>query len=89
MLVVFDIDGKVREQNLHDIYDVQFIKCRHLEEDIKFDFEDWDDVENLKKSSNSKDWFNPDNFNITMLGSGSYHHFSLYILEQRTKPFIL
>ena len=49
MLVVFDIDGKVREQNLHDIYDFQFIKCRHLEEDIKFDFEDWGKMKTAKE----------------------------------------
>ena len=89
MLVVFDIDGKVREQNLHERYDIQFIKCRHLEDEAKYDFEEWEDVENMKDASNSREWFKPDNFNITMLGSGSYHHFSLYILEQRTKPFYL
>ena len=36
MLVCFDIDGMVRQQNLQEIYDVQFIKCRHLEKDIKY-----------------------------------------------------
>tara|TARA_Y100000593_G_C4264350_1_gene313953 strand:- start:23 stop:898 length:876 start_codon:yes stop_codon:yes gene_type:complete len=89
MLVVFDNDGMVRKQNLHAEYDVQFIKCRDLEDDIKFDFDSWDDVEKLKQCSNSKEWYNPDNFNISLIGSGSYHHLSLFILEQRTKPFYL
>tara|TARA_B100000287_G_C20607424_1_gene770629 strand:- start:18 stop:899 length:882 start_codon:yes stop_codon:yes gene_type:complete len=89
MLVCFDIDGMVRQQNLQDIYDVQFIKCRDLETDIKYSFESWDEVEKLKDCSNSREWFSPDNFNISLLGSGSYHHFTLFILEQRTKPFYL
>ena len=89
MLVCFDIDGKVREQGLHDLYDMQFIKCRELEDDVKYAFESWEDVERMKSCSNSKEWFNPDQFNISLLGSGSYHHFSLYILEQMTKPFFL
>ena len=89
MLVSFDIDGKVREQKLHEIYDMNFIKCRHLEEDAKFSFESWEDVQKMKDASNNKDWFNPNNFNISLLGSGSYHHFTMYIIEQITKPFYL
>ena len=89
MLVSFDIDGMVRQQNLQDIYNVQFINCRELEDDVIYAFESWEDVDRMKNCSNSKEWFNPDNFNISLLGSGSYHHFSLYILEQRTKPFYL
>ena len=89
MLVIFDNDGMVRKQNLDEFYNCNYIKCRHLEDDAKFDFPDWETVGQMKDASHSREWFNPDKFNITMLGSGSYHHFSLYILEQRTKPFYL
>tara|TARA_B100000131_G_scaffold293314_1_gene308517 strand:- start:21 stop:908 length:888 start_codon:yes stop_codon:yes gene_type:complete len=90
MLVSFDIDGMVRKQNLQELYDIQFIKCRHLEDDVKYAFESWEDVERMKDSSNMREWFDPtNNFNISLLGSGSYHHFTLFILDQIKKPFYL
>ena len=54
MLVCFDIDGKVREQGLHELYDIQFIKCRSLEEDVKYAFESWEDVERMKNCQELK-----------------------------------
>ena len=55
MLVAFDIDGQVRQQRLHEFYNIQFINCRELEEDVKYAFEEWEDVERMKNCSNSKD----------------------------------
>tara|TARA_B100000287_G_scaffold326147_1_gene310425 strand:+ start:727 stop:1605 length:879 start_codon:yes stop_codon:yes gene_type:complete len=89
MLVCFDIDGMVRKQNLHDEYDIQYIKCRDLEEDIKYSIEEYDELDRLNSSSNMKDWFDPNQFNISLLGSGSYHHFTMFIIEKITKPFYL
>jgi len=89
MLVCFDIDGMVREQNLQQEYDVQFIKCRELQEDIKYSIERQYDLDKFRNCSNMKEWFNPDQFNISLLGSGSYHHFTMFIIEQITKPFYL
>jgi len=89
MLVCFDIDGMVRQQNLHHEYDVQFIKCNSLREDIKYSIEHQSDLDKFRDCSKQTEWFNPNNFNISLLGSGSYHHFTMFIIEQITKPFYL